>query len=118
MTGTFRHRLRLSRPPAGKNLMVSVGKDGIVHGVDTAAKTEIYKTPNVTQLKMWTRHSRHRKRDFVPEFRAVPNGTALRITQKRILFSRIRSTGASIVNLGPKSPPPGRNGQTLHRRGR
>jgi alcohol dehydrogenase (cytochrome c) len=38
----------LIKTSAGKNLFVTAGKDGLIHGVDQSQKKEIYKTPMTT----------------------------------------------------------------------
>ncbi|MEP7214081.1 MAG: PQQ-binding-like beta-propeller repeat protein [Acidobacteriota bacterium] len=106
------HDWDISTPPAliktssGKNLMVSVGKDGVVHGVDTGAKSQLYKTPIVKQLNIDTPFTAQETR-FCPGIQggAEWNGVAFNPAANLVFANTI--DWCSIVNLGPKSPPPG-----------
>ena len=110
------HDWDISTPPAlikttgGKNLMVSVGKDGVVHGIDTSAKSELYKTPVTTQLNIDTPFTAQETR-FCPGIQggAEWNGVAFNPTSNLVFANTI--DWCSIVNLGPKSPPAGELGK-------
>ena len=110
------HDWDISTPPAliktaaGKNLMVSVGKDGVVHGVDTAAKTELYKTPIVTQLNVDTPFTAQETR-FCPGIQGGAEWNGVAYNPKANLVFANTIDWCSIVNLGPKSPPPGEMGK-------
>ncbi len=86
--------------------MVNVGKDGIVHGVDTAAKTVIYKTPVVTQLNIDTPFTAQETR-FCPGIQGGAEWNGIAFNPKNDLVFANTIDWCSIVNLGPKSPPPG-----------
>ncbi len=86
--------------------MVNVGKDCIVHGVETAAKFELYNTPVVSQLNIDSPLTSKETR-FCPGIQggAEWNGVAFNPTANLVFANTI--DWCSIVNLGPKSPPPG-----------
>ncbi|HMJ08696.1 MAG TPA: PQQ-binding-like beta-propeller repeat protein, partial [Pyrinomonadaceae bacterium] len=110
------HDWDISTPPAiiktsgGRNLFVSVGKDGVVHGVDPVQKAVIYKTPVTTQLNIDTPFTAQETR-FCPGIQggAEWNGVAFNPPANLIYANTI--DWCSIVNLGPKSPPPGALGK-------
>ncbi|HTK38843.1 MAG TPA: PQQ-binding-like beta-propeller repeat protein, partial [Pyrinomonadaceae bacterium] len=110
------HDWDISTPPAliktaaGKNIIVSVGKDGVVHGIDPSQKTEMYKTPIATQLNIDTPFTAQETR-FCPGIQggAEWNGVAFNPTANLVFANTI--DWCSIVNLGPKSPPPGEIGK-------
>lgn len=106
------HDWDVASPPAliktsgGKSLIVAAGKDGIVHAVDPAAKTEIYKTPVTTMLNVDVPFSTEDVR-FCPGVQGGVewNGTAFNPSQNLIFVNSI--DWCYTVNLVPQSPPPG-----------
>ena len=101
--GIFPRRLPLIKTAAGKALMVNVGKDGIVHGVDTAAKTVLYKTPVVTQLNIDTPFTAQETR-FCPGIQGGAEWNGIAFNPKNDLVFANTIDWCSIVNLGPKEP--------------
>ena len=97
--------------------MVSVGKDGIVHGVDTANKTEIYKTPATTIENADTPFTQQETR-FCPGIQGGAEWNGPTFSPKPNLIFVNTIDWCSVVNLGTKKPSTGTHRQTLHGRSR
>lgn len=106
------HDWDVSTPPAlvktagGKNMMISVGKDGVVHGVDGTQETEVYQTP-ATTIENADVQFTHQETRFCPGIQggAEWNGPTYNPQTNLVFVNTI--DWCSIVNLGTKSPPPG-----------
>ena len=106
------HDWDVSSPPAlirtsgGKNLVVTAGKDGILHGIDPAQKKEIYKTPVTTLENVDTPFS-EKDVHFCPGVQGGVewNGPSFHPQQNLVFVNSI--DWCYTINLMKQSPPPG-----------